>query len=188
VRPRRRGPIDPEPLESLIERAGEHRFAERKPPIPERIWREVVGLRIADRARPVSLDRGVLMLRAASSTWANELSLLAPVIIERLRERHINVESVRFRVGAIDPPPRPPERRVSRVVPPPAALPPDLTEQLRRVADDELREAIALAASSNLAWQSNFPSGAPRGGPSGAPPSARAPRSAEKETSRRGRS
>lgn len=181
MRPRRRRPIDPEPLESLIERAGESRFALRQPPIPERVWREVVGLRIADRARPVSLDRGVLTLRAASSTWANELSLLAPTIIERLNERHIAVDSIRFRVGAVDPPPRPPERRVSRAVPPPAPLPRDLADQLRRVADDELREAIALAASSNLAWQSNIP-------PSAAPPSARAPRSAEKGTSRRGRS
>jgi hypothetical protein len=148
-------------LESLIERAGENRFAPRQPPIPERVWREIVGLRIADRARPVSLERGVLLLRAASSTWANELSLLAPSIIERLRERRFDVVEIRFRVGAVEPPPRPPERRHSRAVPPPAPLPPDLTEQLRRVADDDLREAIALAASSNLAWQRNIAPRAP---------------------------
>lgn len=185
MKPRRRRAVDPEPLESLLERAGENRFAPSPPPIPERVWREIVGLRVADRARPVKLVGGVLTVRAASHAWANELTLLAPAILERLRERRYAVDSIRFRVGAVDPWPRPPERRTSRKIPPPAPLPKDLTEQLRQVDDDELREAIALAASSNLAWQTFV---APEKPVSAEPRAARDPRSAGTKTSRRDRS
>jgi hypothetical protein len=143
----------PETLEAVIERAGEDRFARNRPPVAERIWRDAVGLRIAERARPVSLERGVLTLRVATSVWANELSLLAPTILERLLAARIPVTELRFRVGPIDPPQRPPERRASRAVPPPAPLPPDLQRALADVSDESLREAIAGAASANLAWR-----------------------------------
>jgi len=54
---RRRKHLDaPEPMEDLLDRAGEDRFARRRPPIPMREWKLVVGPRIADRAHPVSLD------------------------------------------------------------------------------------------------------------------------------------
>jgi len=143
----------PETLEAVIERAGEDRFARNRPPVGERIWRDAVGLRIAERARPLSLERGVLTLRVATSVWANELSLLAPTILERLQAARVPVTELRFRVGPIDPPQRPPERRASCAVPPPAPLPAELSRVLADVADESLREAIASAASSNLAWR-----------------------------------
>ena len=47
---RRRKRLDaPESLEDLLDRAGEDRFAKRRPPIPMREWKVVVGPRIADR-------------------------------------------------------------------------------------------------------------------------------------------
>lgn len=143
----------PETLEAVIGRAGEDRFARAKPPVGERIWRDAVGLRIAERARPVALERGVLTLRVATSVWANELSLLAPTILERLRAQRVPVTELRFRVGPVEAPPRPPERRTTRAVPTPAPLPIDLARALSGVDDDELRTAIADAASANLAWR-----------------------------------
>ena len=57
----RREPLAaPESLEVILERAGESRFARVRPPIPAKVWREAVGARIAERARPVSLWNGVL--------------------------------------------------------------------------------------------------------------------------------
>jgi predicted nucleic acid-binding Zn ribbon protein len=143
----------PEPLEQLLDRAGESRFARMRSPLPERVWRDAVGARIADRARPVAMERGVLLVRVATSVWAHELSLLSTTILARLRERGVETTELRFRVGAIDPPERPPERVVSRAVPASAPLPPELANALADVADGELRESIARAASANLAWQ-----------------------------------
>jgi len=143
----------PEALDAVLERAGEDRFAWRRPPIADRVWTAAMGPRIAERARPVLLERGVLTMRVATSVWASELSLLAPSLIARLRNEGVAVTELRFRVGSIDPPARPPERRTSRAIPAPARLPKELASAIARVADPELKEAIALAARANLAWQ-----------------------------------
>jgi hypothetical protein len=153
-RKRSRRKLDaPEPLEELLDRAGEDRFAKKRLPIPLREWRAAVGPRIADRARPWTLERGVLTVKVATSVWANELAMLAPELVARLKARGIAVESLRFRVGPLDREERPPERRVYRKVPPPAQLAPDLRREVARVADDGLRAAIEAAARANLAWQ-----------------------------------
>src|SRR6188508_207474 len=67
-------------------------------PMPFREWEAAVGSRIAARARPLKLERGVLHVRAASSTWAQELSMLGDVITAQLRARGLPVQSLRFRV------------------------------------------------------------------------------------------
>jgi predicted nucleic acid-binding Zn ribbon protein len=145
----------PETIEGVIDRAGEDRFALKRAPIAARVWAAAVGARIADRAKPVILERGVLTVRVATSVWANELSLLQESLIARLRNAGVEVKELRFRVGEIEPPARPPERRGSRAVPPPAPLPRDLAVLLSRIEDKDLKEAIALAARANLAWQEN---------------------------------
>jgi hypothetical protein len=122
-------------------------------PVSARDWEGAVGSRIAARARPVKLERGVLYVRTASSTWAQELSLLSDPILEQLRARGVEVEALRFRVGPVDAPERPPTRDEVRTSPPSAPLPPPLAADIARVPDDELREAIARAASKNLGWQ-----------------------------------
>ena len=137
----------------MLDRAGEDRFAKKRPPIPVADWRAAVGPRIADRARPVALERGTLVVRVATSVWANELQMLSAQLIERLKARGFAVEGIRFRVGVLDPVDRPPERRSYRKVPPPAPLEPELRAAVERVEDADLRAAIEEAASANLAWQ-----------------------------------
>lgn len=143
----------PEPLEELLDRAGEDRFAKKRVPIPVREWRAAVGPRIADRARPWTLERGVLTVRVATSVWANELQMLAPELVARLKARGIAVESMRFRVGQLDQEERPPERRTVRKVPPVKPLAPELRAEVAKVEDDGLRSVIERAAQANLAWQ-----------------------------------
>lgn len=151
---RRRKNLDaPESLEDLLDRAGEDRFAKRRAPIPMREWKVVVGPRIADRAQPVSLERGILLVKVTTSVWANELQMLAPELVARLRIRGHAVDQLRFRVGPLDLPDRPPERRITRKVPPPVALGPELSRAIAKVEDADLRAVIARAASANLAWQ-----------------------------------
>ena len=66
-----------ERLGSLIQRKGVIRVPEAisTSPIAFRDWEAAVGTRIAARARPIRLYRGVLHVLAASSTWAQELAL-----------------------------------------------------------------------------------------------------------------
>ncbi|MBX3202418.1 MAG: DUF721 domain-containing protein [Labilithrix sp.] len=186
----------PEPLENVLARAGENRFARRQLPIPLAHWRVAVGPRIADRARPIALERGVLVVKVVTSVWANELSMLAPQIIARLAESApngapgIEVKSLRFRVGPLDVIEGIPQRRDYRRIPPPAPLAPELEASLSRVDDDDLRAMIARAARSNLAWQAAPDVKSARGGRaredagslSAAQPAARGPRDAGRES------
>jgi len=171
----------PETLEEILARAGESRFARAHSPIAPKLWRDAVGARIAERASPLSLYGGVLLLRVPSSAWAHELSLLSDDICSRLLERGVKVRELRFRVGPIPSVERPPERRVARTVPAVRNLPNEVVGSLGRVSDDELRAAIAGAAAANLAWQAM---GAPAPGlaVNEAQRAARAPRCAEAES------
>jgi hypothetical protein len=175
--------VAPEAMEAILDRAGESRFARARSPIALKVWRDAVGARIADRARPVSLWGGVLLLRVPTSVWAHELSLLAGEVCTRLRERGIEARELRFRVGALEAVERPPERRVARAVPTSFAIPPELTHALDDVGDDSLRAAIERAAAANLAWQS-VTRPAPPQEVSEARRAVRAPRGAVTETAR----
>ncbi len=146
-------------------------------PVSARDWEAAVGSRIAARARPLRLDRGVLLVRTATATWAQELSLLADAILFQLRGRGVAVESLRFRVGPVDAPERPPSRSEVRTTPPEVPLPPSVGAVVAQIADPELRDIIAHAAARNLGWQATR-----LGAPTSAPSAARAPRSAAPES------
>lgn len=178
-----------ERLGSLLQRDDGIRVPESvdTSPIAFREWEAAVGTRIAARARPIKLDRGVLHVKAASSTWAQELALLGDAIAAQLRTRGIPVQSLRFRVGKVDPPERPPWRDEVRAEPPEAPLPPEVKKELARVADPGLRAAIAKAAAKNLGWQAAEAARAPAENATSARPGARAPRSAASESARQDR-
>ena len=119
-------------------------------------WNRSVPPRLVEHARPVRLTRGVLLVHVSSSVWANELHYLTDDLLTRLREHapESRIEKIRFQVGPLpDIPPRP------REDPPPpepvrlASLPDELGRALSRVEDDDLRKAIAEAATTSLARQ-----------------------------------
>jgi len=117
-------------------------------------WSRSVPPRILEHARPVRLSRGVLIVHASSSVWANELHYLTDDLLARLREAApaSGIEKIRFQVGPL---PDIPERR--KAAPPPpepvrlASLPEELGRALSRVEDDALRKAITEAATTSLA-------------------------------------
>ena len=153
------------------------------PPVDPRDWELAVGTKIARRARPTKLERGVLHVRTASSTWAQELSLLADAITAQLRARGLDVRSLRFQVGPVEPLKRPAWRTEVKRAPEPVALPPDVNALLAAVPDDDLRAAIARAAAASLGQLPPDPTPktktakrAPRAAPE--PPAATSPRSA----------
>ncbi len=177
-RPKRPRLDHPETLDQVLAQVGETRFRRGKLPFSARTWHAAVGGRISERTRPISLEAGVLTLLVPSSSWAHELSLLSDAVVARLVALDIPVTGIRFRVGPVDPPARPAERLVSQQIPPPAPLPSELAAALSSVDDLELREAIAVAARVNLAWQKN----AARTTASAAPGGVRVPRAAETES------
>jgi hypothetical protein len=184
-----------EPLGLVVSRAAALRAPRsiETSPVATWDWETAVGSRIAARTRPVRLDRGVLVVRTATAPWAQELALLADTILTQLRARGVTVESLRFLVGPVDAPERPATRSEMRTSPPAVPLPPSVEAVVERIADPELRDAIAQAAAKNLGWQSTMGALPPnhRGGPStmeepltSAPSDARAPRSAAPESAR----
>lgn len=52
----------------------------------QRVWPEAVGRAIAAEAVPTREQAGVLTVSCSASVWAQELDLMAPVILARLDE------------------------------------------------------------------------------------------------------
>jgi len=172
-----------EPLGLILQRGSDLRVPTsiETSPISQRDWEAAVGTRIAARARPVRIERGVLIVRTATSTWAQELALLSEAILAQVRARGLDVSALRFRVGHVDAPERPPSRDEVRTSPPEVPLPRELRSVVEGVTDPDLREAIARAAAKNLGWQQMLEGegeGARR-----ARPGARAPREGALATS-----
>jgi Dna[CI] antecedent DciA-like protein len=154
-------------------------FAAGPPPVDEVAWRRVVGLGVALRSRPLRIARGTLWVRVASSSWAQELSLLQATIIDRLAAYGVRVEKVRFQVGEVGPPARAPRVEAPPPAAPKAELPEGLARALAEVGDPELRATLAEAAAINLAWQEGLVTSRKR--------AVRGPRFAEAKTARRAR-
>jgi hypothetical protein len=117
-------------------------------------WQGIVGVRLSERALPESLNDGVLSVRVPSSTWAQELSFLSHVILERLQQSGHPVTKVRFRVATTTARsrPEPPPTRVVK-----APLPHSLKQRLAAIDDPDLRQAIAEAAALSLGRQNKKP-------------------------------
>ena len=118
------------------------------------VWPAAVGEVVAANAWPARIARdGTLHANACSSAWAFELSQLAPMIMERLRENlgESAPKALRFAVGHVPEPAAsaPAEGSGEPLEATPEALQTaaDLTAE---IADEALRERIAKAAALSL--------------------------------------
>lgn len=159
-------------------------------------WRRIVGERIAARTEPGAKRGRELTVHVASASWAQELSLLVSEIVVRLKAAGIHVDTVRFRVKEIAVEPR--DAAARKPIYRKASLPGALTDQLERIEDSELREAISEAAALWLALDEtpakaratlrpSAPAPAPQTRPSASistRPNARVPRGAESQSAR----
>ena len=142
----RPGRNEPATVGALLSRSALGR--RRRDGVDRDLWSLSVGERIAARAEPAELRQGVLLVRVASSIWAQELSLLGPSILERLREHGVVVDALRFGVGQVTPR-EPAGRKLEPRTPRP--LPEGLQARVARIEDPELRRAIEEAACWALA-------------------------------------
>jgi predicted nucleic acid-binding Zn ribbon protein len=65
------------------------------------VWPAVVGAAIAAEATPTAERGGVLTVSCSASVWAQELTLMAPQIIERLNGQISFTQIVRLRCVAV---------------------------------------------------------------------------------------
>ena len=70
----------------------------------QRVWPAAVGSNIAGHAQPTGERGGVLVVSCSASVWAQELDLLAPVMLERLNEALGAQRLSRLRCVAVPPP------------------------------------------------------------------------------------
>jgi predicted nucleic acid-binding Zn ribbon protein len=69
----------------------------------QQVWSEAVGPTIASEARPTSERGGVLTISCSASVWAQELDLMAPVILEQVNALLRGGQLARLRCVAVPP-------------------------------------------------------------------------------------
>jgi hypothetical protein len=117
-------------------------------------WPETVGADVARNAWPARLARdGTVHVATSSSTWAFELSQLAPDILERLRARlgESAPRALRFAPGQLPEPAA--ERAEARPGPAGGPGPADRAaaeEIAAAIGDEELREKLQRAVAASL--------------------------------------
>jgi hypothetical protein len=118
-------------------------------------WPRAVGDGIARHAWPAQLaPDGTLHVAAESSTWAFELTQLAPELLARLREvlAEEAPRTLRFAVGPLPAHAAEPGGAAARAAVEPTAVERAEAEALvAGIADAELRDAVARTAAASLA-------------------------------------
>ena len=69
----------------------------------QQVWPDAVGAAIAAEAQPTGERGGVLTISCSASVWAQELDLMAPVILERLNQMMRTGRVSRLRCVALPP-------------------------------------------------------------------------------------
>jgi len=114
---------------------------------------KVASERVSDNARPVRLRDGVLWVNTSTAAWANALSLESPQLLARLRARlpDVPIRRIVWKSGPLpQKPEQPREELYEEPLLPLAELPPQLARELARIADDDVRDAVAGAAAASL--------------------------------------
>jgi len=114
-------------------------------------WEKAVSRRIAEVARPIKLAHGTLLIHTQSSSWAQELSFHEEDLLASVRQVSPKVKRIRIRVGPMPPPGQAPEPPPPKIRPLAMhELPGDVARALAHLADDEVRDAVRLAACTSL--------------------------------------
>jgi predicted nucleic acid-binding Zn ribbon protein len=93
----------PRPLSFALDRVRDELEPESLLAEVQRAWRGAVGAAIAGEAQPTSERRGVVTVSCSASVWAQELDLMAPLILDRLNELLQSGRVARLRCVALPP-------------------------------------------------------------------------------------
>jgi hypothetical protein len=115
-------------------------------------WDRTVPTRVAKHARPVKLQKGLLVIHTRTAAWAQELSFSEADLLASIRARIPSVKRLRIGVGQMPRPPKPPKPPPPKIAPVPVSqLPGDVARALARVSDDRLREVMTRAVCTSMA-------------------------------------
>ncbi len=59
-------------------------------------WQDIVGVQLAKKTTPLAVKDKVLLVRTSNSGWSHQLTLLKPVILERLKAMEYTIRDLRF--------------------------------------------------------------------------------------------
>ena len=124
------------------------------------IWDRVLPPRVVKNASPTRLRNRVLNVETTTSAWAQEVTLMAPTILDKLRGAmpSLEIDSLRVRAGPFPKRPVVDKHRPPKVRPlAEDELPSDLASALERVEDAPLRDALTRAARQSLAHEPKRP-------------------------------
>jgi predicted nucleic acid-binding Zn ribbon protein len=93
----------PRPLALALERVRDDLAPHTLLAEAQRFWPQAVGATIAAEATPVSERGGVLTISCSASVWAQELDLMAPVLLERINDLVRGQKLSRLRCIAVPP-------------------------------------------------------------------------------------
>ena len=111
--------------------------------------------RILRNARPVKLSRGTLFVNTSNSAWANSLQLESESLLAKVKRTapDARIRKLVFRAGPLPdaalPLPHTPLVMTEGI--PLKELPGEIARELARIHNDDVREAVARAASVGLA-------------------------------------
>lgn len=116
-------------------------------------WDRHVPARIARSVRPAQLRRGTLWIHAVTGAWAQEVTMMLPRWKPGLMRAlpALKNANVRVKVGPL--PPRPVLAPRPEPIPPLTIgeLPETVARALAGIPNDDVRDAVAKAASQSLA-------------------------------------
>lgn len=119
--------------------------------------------RILRNARPVKLMRGTLLVHTSNSAWANSLQLECESLLAKLKRvaPDARIRKLLFRAGPLPEAalPLPHTPLIQNRGIPLKELPEEIARELARIHNDEVREAVAKAASVGLAASADKKSG-----------------------------
>lgn len=145
---------EPIPLGDLVTTVLGHRDGAVAVSIVTAVWEREIAPRIVKNASPTRLRDGVLSIETTTSAWAQELMLMSPAILAKLRARlpAFQIDSLRAKSGPFHKRAPIDTSRPPKIAPiPEHELPGDLRSELARVDDEPLRDTIARAARQSLA-------------------------------------
>lgn len=118
------------------------------------LWARIVSPRVLMIARPVRLKHGLLTVHTATTAHADAMQYETEHLLLQLRQLapDARIKQLRFKVGELPdlPPPVKQQKRRKPVIPV-ASLPENVAAAIAGIPNDQVREAVALAASVGLA-------------------------------------
>lgn len=108
-------------------------------------WREIVGEPLASQTHPRLVRNRILFLDVSHPAWMQQLQFVKSQLVERINAyfKEPLIEEIRFRLGEIPPPPRPPERKSSwSEAPLDEETLQNIETYVRNIADEETRRIV----------------------------------------------